>query len=143
MMEWTKSPVALIQAFDAALPNKAAVERRKMFGYPAAFVGGNMATGLFQEHLIVRLPETRRAVLLGEPGSTRFEPMPGRPMKEYVVVSPAIVSDRRALQSWIGEALTYAGSLPPKSKKSATATARARKASKTSRTRKTSKTSKS
>jgi TfoX/Sxy family transcriptional regulator of competence genes len=119
MMEWTKSPVSLLQAFDEALPGGGKVERRKMFGYPAAFVGGNMATGLFQEHLIVRLPEKRRAALLAEPGSAPFEPMPGRPMKEYVVVSPAIVSDRRELQRWIGEALAYAASLPSRSKKTA------------------------
>ena len=31
--------------------------RKKMFGYPAAFVGGNMATGLFADRWVVRLPD--------------------------------------------------------------------------------------
>ena len=32
-------------------------QRKQMFGYPAAFVGGNMATGLFAEQWVVRLPD--------------------------------------------------------------------------------------
>jgi len=119
MIEWTKSPVWLEQAFDAALPEDDSIERRQMFGYPAAFVGGNMATGLFGEQLIVRLSEERRAALLAEPGSAPFEPMPGRQMKEYVVVSPALVSDPDALKRWIGEAATYAASLPSRAKRAA------------------------
>jgi TfoX/Sxy family transcriptional regulator of competence genes len=119
MIEWTRSPVWLVQAFDAALPSDASIERRQMFGYPAAFVRGNMAAGLFREQLIVRLPERRRAELLAEPGSTPFEPMPGRPMKEYVVVSPALVSDSRELKRWIGEAATYAASLPARASRAA------------------------
>jgi TfoX/Sxy family transcriptional regulator of competence genes len=127
MIEWTKSPVWLVEAFDAALPREASIERRKMFGYPAAFVRGNMATGLFKEHLIVRLPEERRLELLAEPGSTPFEPMPGRPMREYVVVSPALVSDAQTLRRWIGEAAAYAASLPARAKTSAKKTKKATK----------------
>jgi TfoX/Sxy family transcriptional regulator of competence genes len=119
MIEWTRSPVWLVQAFDAALPGDDSIERRQMFGYPAAFVRGNMATGLFREQLIVRLPEGRRAALLAEPGSAPFEPMPGRPMKEYVVVSPALVSDQRELKRWIGEAASYAASLPARARRAA------------------------
>ena len=119
MIEWTKSPVWLVEAFDAALPSDPDIERRQMFGYPAAFVGGNMATGLFKEQLIVRLPEERRATLLAEPGSAPFEPMPGRPMKEYVVVSPALVLDARELKRWIAEAAAYAASLPARARQTA------------------------
>lgn len=124
MIEWTKSPVWLVEAFDAALPDDVDVERRQMFGYPAAFVGGNMATGLFKEQLIVRLPEERRATLLAEPGSLTFEPMPGRAMKEYVVVSPALVSDARELKRWIAEAAAYAASLPARAARTASKSAK-------------------
>jgi TfoX/Sxy family transcriptional regulator of competence genes len=119
MIEWTKSPVWLVQAFDAALPRGAGIERKTMFGYPAAFVRGNMATGLFREQLIVRLPEKRRGALLAEPGSAPFEPMPGRQMREYVVVSPTLVSDPHTLKHWIGEAAAYAASLPTRAKQTA------------------------
>ena len=63
-MAWRKSPPALIAAFDAALPDDPHVERRKMFGYPAAFAHGHLSTGLHQETLMVRLGEAQRAKLL-------------------------------------------------------------------------------
>ena len=38
-MEWQKSPDDVARAFDAALPDDPRLERRKMFGFPAGFVG--------------------------------------------------------------------------------------------------------
>lgn len=118
MMNWRKSPEALVATFQAALPTDGSAERRQMFGYPAAFVNGRMATGLHQEDLIVRLPEARRRVLLEQPGARTFEPMPGRPMKEYVIVPPAVVDDAAELRAWIREAITHTASLPRKAKDS-------------------------
>jgi len=88
-----------------------------MFGYPAAFVNGNMATGLHQEQVIVRLPAAERKALLAKPGARTFEPMPGRPMVEYIVVPPNLVVKAAALHGWIVKAVAYARSLPPKIKK--------------------------
>jgi hypothetical protein len=42
---WKKSPPALVERFEAIVPALSGAERRKMFGYPAAFVGGNMFAG--------------------------------------------------------------------------------------------------
>jgi TfoX/Sxy family transcriptional regulator of competence genes len=112
-MAWRKSPPALIAAFDAALPADPHVERRKMFGYPAAFAHGHLFTGLHQESLMVRLGEAQRTALR-KSGGRPFEPMPGRTMREYVVVPEAIVADRRALATWLKRGLAYVGSLPPK-----------------------------
>jgi TfoX/Sxy family transcriptional regulator of competence genes len=83
-----------------------------MFGYPAAFVGGNMFTALHEHRLIVRLPENARAELTFR-GGTSFAPM-GRPMREYLVVPPAMEPDRRALRTWMSRALDYAATLPKK-----------------------------
>ena len=47
-MAWKKSPPALIETFDAVLPG-APAERRSMFGYPAAFVNGNLFMSLFED----------------------------------------------------------------------------------------------
>jgi hypothetical protein len=52
-MKWRESPPELVETFDTVLPPPA--ERRLMFGYPAAFVNGNMFMGLWQEHLVLRL----------------------------------------------------------------------------------------
>ena len=46
-----------------------------------------------------------------------FAPMPGRAMKEYVVVPAALVSRPAALRAWLERALTYADTLPAKKKK--------------------------
>jgi TfoX/Sxy family transcriptional regulator of competence genes len=118
-MAWRKSPPELIAAFDAALPADRRVQRRSMFGYPCAFTGGNMFTGLHQENLIVRLPEAERARLLRQPGASIFEPMPGRQMKEYVAVPHEVVEDGEALRGWMTRALAYAASLPAKGPKPA------------------------
>ncbi|MBP6011457.1 MAG: TfoX/Sxy family protein [Alphaproteobacteria bacterium] len=112
-MAWRKSPPALIAAFDAALPDDASVERRKMFGYPAAFAHGHLFTGLHQESLMVRLGEAQRAALV-KSGGRPFEPMPGRTMREYVVVPDDIVANRRALATWLKRGLAHVASLPPK-----------------------------
>ena len=39
-MDWPKSPESLIQTFAEALPEAPTVERRKMFGFPAALAVG-------------------------------------------------------------------------------------------------------
>ncbi len=88
-----------------------------MFGYPCAFVNGNMFTGLHQEALIVRLGENDRRRLIDEAGAKQFEPMPGRPMREYVALPRALLDDREKLTEVITAAKEFAASLPPKVKK--------------------------
>ena len=56
MATWKKVPAELAARFDAALPVVADVQRRKMFGCPAAFVNGNLFAGLHENRLMVRLP---------------------------------------------------------------------------------------
>lgn len=111
---WEKSAPALVAAFDAALPRQPDVERRAMFGYPCAFVNRQMFAGLHEQNLLVRLPEDERTRLLAEPGARRFEPWPGRVMREYVAVPPALQADAAALRRWMVRALAYARTLPAK-----------------------------
>lgn len=110
-MPWKKSPDWLVDAFSAAVPP--GVERRAMFGYPAAFVQGNMAFGLFEEHLVMRVGEPDLAELRNL-GATAFEPMAGRPMKGWVTVPDPVVKKDPELKRWVLRALTFAASLPPK-----------------------------
>jgi TfoX/Sxy family transcriptional regulator of competence genes len=112
-MKWRKPSEELIKTFEAIVPGPPAVTR-KMFGFPAAFVNGNMFIGLHQEDMLVRLPEEPRTKLLGISGARTFEPMPGRPMREYVVVPPTLLSDRKKLESWVAKAFEYAVTLEPK-----------------------------
>jgi TfoX/Sxy family transcriptional regulator of competence genes len=116
-MQFKKSPPELVAAFERAVPQEADVERRKMFGYPAGFVDGNVFMSLYQDEFVLRLGAADRAALLAITGTRPFEPMPGRAMKAYVVVSPAILANAAALASWIAKALAHGRSLPAKSAK--------------------------
>ena len=114
MPAFTKAPAELVEAFTDAMRGLEGAEQRKMFGYPSAFVGGQLFTGLFRSSWFVRLPEAQREELTRLGGSP-FDPMPGRPMKEYVVLPEAIRADPGALRSWLERSFAYATSLPPKS----------------------------
>jgi len=72
--------------FRSLVPDDPRVEVKPMFGNLAAFVNKNMFLALSGEQVAVRLPEADRSKLLQEPGSSVFEPMPGRPMGEYVAL---------------------------------------------------------
>ena len=95
----------------AAFPR---AELRKMFGYPAAFVNGNMMAGLFQDSMMLRLSAADRAKIRDDAGARPFEPAPGRVMREYVVVPDAIVKSEAELCKWLGNAFAYVSSLPAK-----------------------------
>ena len=110
---WRKSPEELIEQFAEAVAGVEGVEQRKMFGYPAAFVGGNMTTGLHQDSWIVRLPEDVRRERM-EAGWSTFEPMPGRPMREYVALPDKVIADRDEVRAWVERAVEYVRGLPPK-----------------------------
>jgi hypothetical protein len=43
-----------------------------------------------------------------------FEPRPGRPMREYIVLPEKIFADDSVFDPLLEESLRYAGTLPPK-----------------------------
>jgi TfoX/Sxy family transcriptional regulator of competence genes len=98
-----------------------------MFGYPCAFVAGNLFAGLHQESVIVRLTESERAAGMAELGACKLEPMPGRPMREYIAVPKAELKGTRQLSVWLQRALDYAASLPAKERKPRRAPSSARR----------------
>ena len=117
-MKWRKPQEDLVQLLHDVIPeSQAPVEFKPMFGGPCYWTGGNMFAAVHQESLFARLDEKDRAELLAQPGAHLFEPMEGRPMKEYVVFPDALLTDRDALRGWMARGLAYAASLPPKEKK--------------------------
>jgi len=119
-MPWDKAPDELAQRFAATLDRFPAAERRLMFGYPAAFVNGNMFTGLFASAWFVRLAPDELQSLHAEGGGD-LEPMPGRPMKGYATLPGPILADDARLHDWVGRALAFTETVPPKVKKAARA----------------------
>lgn len=102
--------------FVSVVPDHPAVSIRPMFGQLSAFVNGNMFMGIFGEDVLVRLPEADRTEVIGAGGSV-FEPMAGRPMKEYVVLPGAWRDDPGRIREWAARSLDHAEGLPPKQPK--------------------------
>ncbi len=66
MPAFTKAPEGMVEKFERAMKDFPMVTQRKMFGYPAAFVNGNMFAGLFQQEMFLRLSDEDRAAIRKE-----------------------------------------------------------------------------
>lgn len=113
---WRKSPLALVEAFLAALPGEPRLERRQMFGYPCAFVNGNLAVGLHEDRLIARVPDEAArhpCVILG------------RRMKSYAAIGLADALAPGAMRRWLRRAVAFTATMPPKETRKAKQKARA------------------
>jgi TfoX/Sxy family transcriptional regulator of competence genes len=112
-MKMPKSPetMAWYREFVAGWPQ---VECRPMFGQVAGFVDGQMTGGTFGTEVNMRLGEADRREFMERYGARVFEPMEGRPMKEYVVVPEGVRADSEVLKGWMERSVRYAESLPPK-----------------------------
>jgi len=115
-MPWKKSPPELIAAFARVVPAGGGAERRPMFGYPAAFVNGNMFAGLHEDRLVLRLDDDG-AVDAKRCGAIDFEPMPGRRMSGWVAVSGNLLADESLLRRWVTRAFRHVSAMPPKARK--------------------------
>jgi TfoX/Sxy family transcriptional regulator of competence genes len=110
----SKESEALLRSL---LPESGEVTIRPMFGNLSAFVGGNMSMGVYGDDLFLRLSEGDRAELLKVKGAALFEPMKGRPMKEYVVVPRSWARDTSKLKPWVKRSLEWSSGLPAKKPK--------------------------
>lgn len=116
-MAWKKPSPELSRILQEALAGFEA-KNKPMFGCPAYFIGDNWFSGVHEDRLLVRLNEKDRAKLWGQhPDAQLFEPMPGRVMKEFVVLPPAVVEDSKQLKKWLKLGHAYSAGLPPKKKK--------------------------
>ncbi len=108
-----KPDEAAKEFFRSLVPDDPRVQVRPMFGNLSAFVNGQMFFGLYGNDIFVRLPESDRDSVIRE-GGANLEPMPGRPMREYVTLPAARRADRGRAQPLVSRALDYAASLPPR-----------------------------
>ncbi len=115
--KWHPAPEALIAKFELAFQGLPLAEKKKMFGDCYAFVNWQLFTGLHQENMILRLAEDDRAEFLKTYGTGLFEPMPGRPMRECVLVPSSLLGSMPQLAIWLETSCGYAESLPPKAAK--------------------------
>lgn len=108
-------------AFDEALAarvrslvaGRAGLVEKKMFGGLAFLLNGNMSVGVHRGDLIVRIDPAQAESALKQPGARVFD-ITGRPMKGWLLVSGAALSEKKALAAWVERGIAYAGSLPAK-----------------------------
>ena len=95
------------------LPGDLELEERSMFGGLAFFYRGNMCCGLVGEKVMLRLGKEGASEALERPD---VEPMDftGRPMSTMVYLTGENVASDDALGSWLGQAVEFARTLPPK-----------------------------
>jgi TfoX/Sxy family transcriptional regulator of competence genes len=91
------------------------VTELKMFGGWGVTVHGNMAVGVMDNDLIVRVGPEAFDAALRRPGARPFD-FTGRPMTGWVFVDGATVSNTRSLNRWVDQGVTFAQSLPRKSR---------------------------
>jgi len=89
------------------------VEEKKMFGGVGFMLQGNMACGILNDDLIVRVGPDQYEEALAAPHARPFD-ITGRPMTGWVMVGPAGYAEDEELEHWVRQGLTFAGSLPAK-----------------------------
>ena len=106
-----KADAALITRMDglmAAFP----AYRRPMFGTVSWFLDANaqMFTGLWGDAVTARVGEAEAQRLVAAGRAQPFEPVPGRPMREYVLVPASTLRDGD-LKKWIARAADFTSGL--------------------------------
>lgn len=86
---------------------------RRMFGGLAFLVRDHMVCGVLEESLVARVGPDAYDDALDAPHTREFD-FTGRPLRGFVYVDPAGVSEDEDLARWVERSLTYVKTLPPK-----------------------------
>jgi len=110
---WKPSPPRLVRAFETAVRPLKGTTQRKMFGYPAIFLRGNMVAGLFRDRMVLRLNDRDLERFLALAGAHPFVAM-GRTMRQWAMVPPAMATSPARVRPWLRRAVAHARTLPAK-----------------------------
>ena len=89
------------------------LEERKMFGGVAFMIQGNMACGVLNDDVIVRVGRDKYGEAVIRPHARPFD-ITGRPMKGWVMVAAEGHRSEEALADWVAQGVAFALTLPPK-----------------------------
>ena len=103
----------LAQRVTELLEEKPEFNEKKMFGGICYLLNGNMACGVLNEDLIVRVGLERYENSLKSPHTRKFD-ITSRPMKGWIMVSPEGHDSDGDLSEWVQQGANFALSLPPK-----------------------------
>jgi hypothetical protein len=115
-MTWEKSAQEPIDLFAPLAPTAPGVEQKKMFGWPCCFANGNLFASLHKHSMIFVLSEADQNTALRLQGAKEFQPMPGRKMRGYAILSELVTRDRKELARWISRERQLASAWPAKTK---------------------------
>jgi hypothetical protein len=101
----------LVERVRREIGERPGLSEKPMFGCMAFFLNGNLACGVSQRELIVRVPAPSSTSAVKERGARPFD-LSGRVMKGWVLVDPARIGGPRAFSNWISRGLEYASMLP-------------------------------
>jgi TfoX N-terminal domain len=104
----------LAERVRTALEGVEDVTERKMFGGLAFMVNGNMACGIVEDELMLRLGAEGAAAALERPHVREWD-FTGRPLTGMVYVGRGGLGETELL-GWVKKAVAFARSLPPKTR---------------------------
>ncbi len=99
----------------AALSDLSELQEKKMFGGVCFLLNGNMACGVINNDLIVRVGPEKNVAALSRPHTRPFD-FSGKPMAGWVYVSGPGFATEQDLQEWLRLGVDFASTLPPKRK---------------------------
>lgn len=108
-------PVSLEERIRALLIGLPLSEKR-MFGGITFLLNGNMLCCASKKGLMVRVGKDAEPQALANPMAKRCDGA-GHPMPGFISIEPDGISRDETLANWLEMALTYVGTLPPKTEK--------------------------
>ena len=103
----------LAERIRKGLARRKGIQSKAMFGGMGFLINGNMMVGVWKTSLIARLGVEDGNSALREP-HVRPMDMTGKPMKGWIMVSPAGLLRDADLQQWLDRAMRYVKTLPAK-----------------------------
>lgn len=103
----------LEEKIDAAAGRWQNMEKKKMFGGVCYLLKGNMAFGIYQDLLIVRMDKEQGVLSLKDRNVLPFD-ITGKPMAGWIMVKEAGWKNTAGLAKWMGIGRQFALSLPQK-----------------------------
>ena len=115
MSEFLKPDPVMLERVEGTLTSRP-VASRKMFGTTAWFLNANsqMFASVWGDGICVRVGAEEATSLVERGEASRFDPMGGRPMREYVLIEADEVAEDDELASWLDRAEAFAATLAPR-----------------------------
>jgi hypothetical protein len=92
------------------------LSEKKMFGGICFLINGNMALGLVNDDLMIRVGSDSYEKILSQPHVRKMD-FTGKPLKGFLYVGPKGTESDNYLKKWVLIGVEFAISLPAKNKK--------------------------